>query len=200
MVQPFALVAERMLNKDDYLKIYQLLDAVNPLPYDCGTLCSSICCRYEQLPNKEDLYLFMLPGEEMVHDRSDPWLSWQTHSTQEFGFPASWGKAVYTVQCRGPESCKRLLRPIQCRTYPLEPYITRKHKLALVYCDHYHPYDCPLIEKKAALSQEFLKATYKAWEMLIKDDSIRDYVEADSKHRYSIWYKNKIVYFPDFKK
>ena len=42
------------IRKDEYEQIYRLLDAVSPLPYDCGTLCGAVCCGTEDLRWKEN--------------------------------------------------------------------------------------------------------------------------------------------------
>ena len=90
---------------------------------------------------------------------------------------------VYYVKCRGPEFCKREKRPIQCRTYPVAPYITEKGELKLILNTDVLPYKCPLVHQRFELNQDFLQATYSAWERLIKDKRIFDLVEEDSRFR-----------------
>ncbi len=44
-----------MLSIEIYRKIYNLLDKVNPLSYDCGKSCGAVCCRNPQSPCAPDL-------------------------------------------------------------------------------------------------------------------------------------------------
>ena len=44
-------------------EIYERLDRVTPVDFDCGKLCGEICCVFdsEEYPNDE-LALFLMPG------------------------------------------------------------------------------------------------------------------------------------------
>ena len=170
-----------MLGKSVFEDIYRMLDEVTPLAFDCGELCGAACCRTDGA--SQDLRLYLLPGEAQVHEPENPWLVWSTERTEDHCLPASWGETVYTVACPGPEGCERALRPIQCRTFPLEPHLTRKGALELVYYAGYLPYECPLLKGRFPLKGAFLEAVWKAWSLLITDPAIRDCVEMDSKKR-----------------
>ena len=65
-----------MFDKESFLKVYALFDEAGPAPYDCGKLCHELCCRPDEMEGGDDAFLTFLPGEECVHDPSDPWLSW----------------------------------------------------------------------------------------------------------------------------
>ncbi len=56
------------------------------------------------------------------------------------------------------------------------------------------PYACPLLEGEEKLSDDFLSVTYEAWELLIKDDAIRDLVEHDSRERDKTGDSKRVVY------
>ena len=46
-------------------KIYQRLDKVTPVDFDCGKLCDEVCCVYDAEDYRnEELALYLLPGEE----------------------------------------------------------------------------------------------------------------------------------------
>ena len=178
------------IRKNTFRAIYRFLDRFSPVPFDCGRICGAACCQADE---EHTLGLYLLPGEEKVHDRRDPWLSWEKHSTELYDFPPSWQGSVYFVNCEGPGHCRRALRPIQCRTFPLQPVIREEEEksplaekrpvyreagspLALIYYPAPLPYSCPLIEEGARLSLPFLRATYLVWKHLIRDPLIYDWV------------------------
>ncbi len=128
--------------------------------------------------------IYMLPGEEALHDREDNWLQWRELSAVDEGFPASWQDKVLCVRCKGPDHCKRELRPIQCRSFPLAPHISADGRLFMVYYDMELPYHCPILEDGMELVPEFVTATRRAWERLIREDArIYDLVYQDSRER-----------------
>ena len=180
------------LTKKEYQAIYRLLDRVSPLEYDCGTLCGAACCTTERNGEQSDgsdpegsseMGIYLLPGEDKIHDRNDDWLSWSAEEAEDYDFPDSWRGKVYFVKCGGPGKCKRKLRPIQCRTFPLVPHITEDDELLLIYNDMELPYRCPLIDDEMAIDERFFRATYTAWSRLIEDPLIYDLVKMDSEAR-----------------
>ena len=90
---------------------------------------------------------------------------------------------VYFVQCMGPEKCRRKIRPMQCRTFPLTPHINDAGELSLLYNDIELPYRCPLIDEEMPLNESFVKATFTVWKHLIRDQFIYDLVKMDSEMR-----------------
>ena len=83
-----------------YRAIYRLLDRVSPVPFDCGMICGAACCT---AIGEEDMGIYLLPGEEKIHDRhagESDWLEWETLSSDEFEFPSSWNGKIYFVRCR----------------------------------------------------------------------------------------------------
>ena len=166
--------------------IYRLLDRVSPVPFDCGRICGAVCCQSEE---GDEMGLYLLPGEEKIHDRRDGWLRWEKQSTDELDLPASWNGTVCFVRCQGPEHCRRALRPIQCRTFPLKPCLRREGEggddivyretgceLALIRNNDALPYSCPLIRAEAALDPAFIRATYTVWKHLMRDPLIYDLI------------------------
>ncbi len=163
-----------------YRAIYRLLDRVSPVPFDCGMICGAACCLPEEA---DDMGIYLLPGEEKIHDRHADWLTWTTQRTAEYEFPASWKGVVHFVRCKEPPHCPRSMRPIQCRSFPLLPHLTEAGELQLIYDDSDLPYCCPLIDDEAELMPDFVRATYTVWKHLIRDPLIYDLVEMDSRER-----------------
>ena len=177
------------IRKRTYQAIYRLLDRVSPLDGDCGELCGAACCTVDRdrpLDGEAadfDMGIYLLPGEDKVHDKRDPWLTWCEESAEDYDFPESWKGKVYFVKCGGPGVCKRGLRPMQCRTFPLAPHIDEEGELSLVYNDMNLPYRCPLIDEEMPLTEGFVQATFTVWRRLIEDPLIYDLVAADSRAR-----------------
>ncbi|MCR4746385.1 MAG: hypothetical protein K5894_14305 [Lachnospiraceae bacterium] len=168
------------LTKKDYEEIYEMLDKVSPVDFDCGKICGAVCC---QDIYGEDVGIYLLPGEEKVHDRTDPWMKWSEDRAENYDFPKSWKGIVYFLSCTDPMHCKRAKRPIQCRTFPLLPDINENGELSLIYDDTPLPYVCPLIDSETELNDDFIETTLKAWEKLLKDPLIYDYIKAESDKR-----------------
>ncbi|MBQ3291905.1 MAG: hypothetical protein IJH43_05980 [Mogibacterium sp.] len=169
------------IRKRTYRAIYRLLDRVSPVPFDCGMICGAACCNAAHYD--EEMGIFLLPGEEKIHDRHADWLTWSTLSTEEYEFPESWHGSVYFVRCKTPPHCLRGMRPIQCRSFPLAPHLTEDGILQLIYNDAELPYKCPMIEDKTELDPRFIRATYTVWKHLIRDPLIYDLVEMESEYR-----------------
>ncbi len=173
-------------SEEVYRDIYQSLDEVSPMAFDCGKLCSAACCGCTRVPEdqQDDMGIFLLPGEEqMLVDDAD-WLYWWTGKAEDFFFPYSWrGTDIYFVRCKDPFHCHRKKRSIQCRTFPVTPHLLSSGRLSLVFNDLELPYLCPLIEEGVELEPDFLHVTWEAWNELIRDPLIYDYVSMDSDNR-----------------
>lgn len=171
-----------MLDIEQYRRIYEILDEATPAPYDCGKLCGSICC--SDIPfGDEDPYIYLLPGEKEYLESEGCTIRIEKERREEHYFPKSWGEYVYIAICPGKCKCERKHRPIQCRTFPLQPFITDKGKLGMTLCYEEVPYRCPFVEGKEAVSDEFVFAAYDAWSLLVKDKAVRDLVKQDSKDK-----------------
>ena len=174
------------IRKDTYRAIYRLLNRVSPLPGDCGQLCSAACCSCGGDGSGEDsldfdMGIYLLPGEEKLFTQKEDWLKWNVDYAENFEFPASWYGKVYFVRCKTPPQCPREMRPLQCRFYPLAPYLSKDGELSLILSTTELPYRCPLIDDNMPLQESFIKATYTVWKHLIRDPLIRDLVKMDSK-------------------
>ena len=172
------------IKKRTWKAIYRLLDRVSPVDYDCGKLCGAACCTCADVnSNDMEMGIYLYPGEHKIHNKKDNWLDWTVEDAADFEFPDSWNGPVYFVRCKTPPVCPREKRPLQCRTYPLAPYISEEGFLEMVYNDEDLPYSCPLIDDEIPLNDDFVKATYTVWSHLIRDPLIYDLVEMDSRAR-----------------
>lgn len=193
-----------MIAKEEYKKIYQLLDSVSPIDGDCGRLCQAACCQadptyQDEIQNTDyeeegELGMYLLPGEENLLGEEDYWIRLKKESREEYDFPPSWPEEIVFASCRGPAACRREKRPIQCRSFPLYPHLDREGALFLIYCDFELPYLCPLIEKESSLNEDFILATYEAWKRLLQDKAIYDLIEMDSEAREEAAMGYEIVY------
>lgn len=179
-------IMKSTIRKNTYKAIYKLLDKVSPLENDCGQLCSSACCNCGGDSIDEDsldfnMGIYLLPGEEKLFTRQESWLKWNIEDAEDYEFPESWYGKIYFIRCLTPPHCPREMRPLQCRFFPLAPYLTEEDKFYLIYSPVELPYVCPLIKEKITLKPEFVKATHTVWRRLIKDPLIYDLVKMDSK-------------------
>lgn len=175
------------IRKITYRAIYRLLDRVTPLTTDCGLLCNAACCTCgENAPDaaqEEELGIYLLPGEEKLFTREEPWLSWSAETAQDYDFPPSWHGTIYFVRCTCAPHCPRKLRPLQCRLFPLAPHLLSDGTLTLILSPLELPYRCPLIEDSMELTPSFIQAVSTVWRRLIRDPLIYDLVAYDSEER-----------------
>ena len=121
--------------------IYNTLDKVSPVDFDCGKLCGEVCCTYDADDyHNEELALYLLPGEELMYLESDSFELYYIDS-DEIAYPHSWKGKIYLVKCKNPPKCDRSIRPIQCRTFPLIPHISKDNPssfLQITRCIYYY--------------------------------------------------------------
>ena len=186
-----------IIRKEDYRAIYRFLDRVSPLPRDCGSLCGAICCGTpEDSQWDEKMGIYLLPGEDKVHNKKDSWLSWSEDSTEEYVFPPSWKGKVFFVKCKDAPKCPREKRPLQCRTFPLSPHFLDEGHLTLIWDTDPLPYVCPLIRDNMELNRDFVRATYTVWKHLVRDPLILDLIEMNSEERDKEGREIRVVYDP----
>lgn len=170
------------------MEAYRLLDTP-ALEFDCGQLCDRKCCQ-EYEPG---VGMYLLPGEECMFSGSETWLKWSYHDAKQHGFPQEWDGMVQFVECNA--TCPREKRPIQCRTFPLMPYIDKSGELSMQLDTLTGSLICPLVKrpKQYALREEFRERALSAWKILIKDAAIRQDVVLQSRRldedRRSPWRK-----------
>ncbi len=163
--------------------IYRLSNRVSPVPYDCGALCGAACCTVSGDHPDEEMGIYLYPGEEKIHDPDCGWLQWTVENAEDYEFPDSWSGDIFFARCADPPLCPREMRPFQCRTYPLAPYLTEDGVLIMTKNDEDLPYTCPLIADDMPLDRDFVRVTYTIWAHLIRDPLIYALVEMDSESR-----------------
>lgn len=170
-------VYSSMLAKDDFRRVYELLDEP-PVPFDCGVLCNKICCK----DWKDEVGIYLLPGEEQMFTFKEPWLKWEKHSTEDYEFCPDWQGEFYFARCIG--NCDRARRPIQCRTFPLIPHLHPNGRLSIIFNYTYQDL-CPLIAKNdyKLLNPQFIKNVELAWKILLNDPMIYSDVAYESELR-----------------
>ncbi len=179
--------------KKSIKRIYKRLDEVSPVDFDCGTLCGEVCCVYDtDESHAEELVLYLLPGEELMYENSDEFELYYMDSS-EIKYPHSWKDSIYLVKCKNPPKCDRSIRPIQCRTFPLVPHISKNGEFHLVLDETEFPYICPIIRDHIKLNEDFINVTYEIWKKLITNPLVYDLVDMDSKDRDKRTTSYKIV-------
>ena len=173
--------AEEM--KKSIKKMYEMLDEVTPVDFDCGTLCGEVCCVYDEGEYRnKDLVLYLLPGEELMYEDSDYFEVYYI-DPKDLDYPRSWKDDVFIVECNNPPHCDRSIRPIQCRTFPLVPHLTKNGEFHLVLDETEFPYTCPIVRDHIRLNRDFIQVTYEVWMMLISNPLVYDLVDMDSRMR-----------------
>lgn len=175
------ITAEEM--KKSIKRIYERLDEVSPVDFDCGKLCDEVCCVYDaNKTHEEELVLYLLPGEELMYEDSEEFELYFMDSS-EIKYPHSWKDNIYLVKCKNPPRCDRSIRPIQCRTFPLVPHISKDGEFHLVLDETEFPYECPIIRDHIKLNEDFIRITFEIWKKLITNPLVYDLVDMDSKDR-----------------
>lgn len=176
------MVKSNIKIKKSIEKIYKTLDEVSPLDYDCGKLCNEICCTYDDEDKDGKVGLYLIPGEELMYANSEEFELY-TLNPDEIDYPHSWKNKIYLVNCINPPRCNRKIRPIQCRTFPLIPHISKDGSFHMIIDPDDIPYKCPIIEENIKLNNDFIETTLEVWKKLIKNPLIYDLVDLDSRRR-----------------
>ncbi len=164
------------LSRDDFARAYELLD-LPALDFDCGQLCDRLCCQ-EYEPG---VGMYLLPGEDCMFAGDEDWLDWRLQPATAEEFPREWKGMVHFVICQG--TCPREKRPIQCRTFPLIPYLDRDGNLSVRLDSLAGPLVCPLVREPLIhpVRPEFSQAVLSAWRILLKDPLIRADIQMQSR-------------------
>ncbi|HYG59158.1 MAG TPA: hypothetical protein VD902_13945 [Symbiobacteriaceae bacterium] len=154
-----------------------MLEHATPLTFDCGTLCGHKCCKDDGFQPDQDIGVYLIPGELPLFDGTEDWLTWQFHSVQDYDFAPSWehhGQIPF-MQCQ--KLCRREKRPLECRTYPLQPLLHENGRLEMVYAPWATGF-CPLTERYRVdeLNPAFVEAAHKAWSLLLEEPEMQDHV------------------------
>jgi len=146
----------------DYNTLYQKLEELTPLLFDCGRLCGSRCCRSED--DTDGMLLF--PGEEKLFANAQ---GMRLHPTQLEGY----GPATLLI-C--PGTCDRTARPLACRVFPLAPALENGQ----IVCrpDSRGRFLCPLCrDDTEALDPAFVSAVQDIYSSLYAHGDTRPFIE-----------------------
>ena len=84
--------------KKSIKRMYERLDEVSPVDFDCGKLCGEVCCVYDvDETHTEELVLYLLPGEELMYEDSDEFELYYMDSS-EIKYPPSWKDNIFLVK------------------------------------------------------------------------------------------------------
>lgn len=164
-----------------------LLAGETPLDFDCGSLCGQRCCR--DFDPGQNLGVYLVPGELALFDGTESWASWEFHSTAEYEFAPSWERygAIPFLKCTGLCAAEREKRPLECRTYPLVPYLHEDGRLEVRYAPWAEGV-CPLADRYRLeeLRPSFVAAVREAWTLLMTEPDIADHLRWQS-HQLRAW-------------
>ena len=149
-----------------YKSIYKFYGDTTPLSLDCGKLCGAACCESDEY---EETGMYLFPGEEELFKNNPDFKIIDS----EFVYN---GKRAKILICKG--YCKRTLRPLSCRIFPIIPYI--KHNGFELIFDPRAKGLCPLTKLKSfsQLDEFFIKKTEKVVKLLLKFEETRLFLEA----------------------
>lgn len=149
-----------------YKSIYTYFGDTTPIPVDCGKLCNKACCT-DDGDDETGMYLF--PGEKHL------FLNNKNFKVVSSDFVYK-DKNVDLVICKGP--CKRDMRPLSCRIFPLVPYYRKKTGLKIIRDPRAFPI-CPLSSKEAYLHLDpvFIRKTESVFRLLTRFSEVRMYLE-----------------------
>ncbi len=171
------LLVRSTLTKEDFEEAYSLMD-IPALDCNCGDLCGRLCCQ-EYEPG---VGMYLLPGEECMFTGNEDWLRWSYKDAQQHNFPPEWQGMVQFVMCKA--TCPRDKRPIQCRTFPLMPYLDDSGRLSVRLDTLTGSLICPLVRcpESYNLRPEFSERVLAAWRILAKDPLVRLDIHLQSRH------------------
>ncbi len=157
-----------------YLQVYRLFDEITPIKGDCGLLCGGACCK------GEDSGMYLFPGEEKVYKLLNP--QWAEIKRSDFTYEyGGKEKNVPIIFCNG--ECDRYQRPLACRIFPLTPYLNKQGELEVII-DPRSRAVCPLPAELELdeLDYRFVKNIKKAFNLLMKNAEIREFMKSYSEY------------------
>ena len=149
-----------------YQLIYKRLDALTPLPLDCGSLCGKLCC---ESGGGDETGMYLFPGEEALFRGKEGYRILPSN------FIYGNGKRANLLLCTQP--CKREERPLSCRIFPLVPYYRRGSGVRIILdprasiCPLTHP------EARGCISRLFAAELLLAFRLLSAFTPVQDFLE-----------------------
>ena len=146
----------RKFSGESLNKLYELLEDVTPLSWDCGMLCGAACCKGT---DRDGMILF--PGERELFESMS---GFSIHHNERYGYDV--------LVCEGV--CEREVRPLSCRIYPYFFYVTEE--FVRVAPDVRAIRHCPLVDDKMVLSRTFLRRMRMCAEVIRMDKNLYDFI------------------------
>jgi len=146
---------------------------------DCGKHCNHHCCRVDY-EDGERMGVYLMPYEYekmMKGSKLGSLIKLEKHTNKDY-FISPKVKFLYYMFCDESTGCLRESRPIQCRTYPFEPYIENDELYLIIIEDQIH--NCPMLDQMEIWRKEFIKGIYLGWKELIQIPKIKDVIAFDS--------------------
>lgn len=137
-----------------YTSAYITLGNITPIPADCGELCSAKCCGGDN-----DSGMILFPGEAELLSGAE-FLSIEKRDMN--------GVQVDFAVCSG--KCRRNLRPLSCRVFPLAPHWDGK--ALTIIPDPRARYICPLLQAQDCITDEFRQACLDTFSKLLENDEV----------------------------
>ena len=139
-----------------------LLENVTPLAVDCGQVCDGRCCR----PSEDSSGMLLFPGEETL--------------LADEGYTMTPTGGGMLLTCGG--RCRREMRPLACRIFPLFPYVGEDGRVRAVY-DPRSFRLCPLTQNcaRVPLRRDFVRAVRRAGRLLMRDPACAAFLRAQSR-------------------
>ncbi len=157
---------------ETYEIAYRIIGKNTPLgKLDCGKLCGHACC----LGDRHTGMLLFPQEEKLFADGLD-----QSFTLHPSPFSYGNGKRALLLVCSG--KCKREIRPLSCRIFPLVPYKSAPAS----YCPILDPRArrlCPLAaaNDRKLFNPEFITAVQRLFRYLALFPQIRPFLDALSK-------------------
>ncbi len=147
---------------------WALLADVTPLAVDCGQVCDGRCCR----PSADSSGMRLFPGEEAL--------------VADDGFTLTPVDGGVLLTCAG--GCRRDLRPLMCRIFPLFPYVDEAGRVRAVYDPRSYRL-CPLTQQAAhvRLQPRFVRAVRRAGRRLMADERCAAFLREQSREIEDLW-------------
>lgn len=139
----------------DYDQLYAMLGDLTPLRFDCGGLCAAACCADSDAGDG----MLLAPGEVALLEGEEGFSILPCY-VPKYG-------TMGLLTC--PGHCRRDMRPLSCRIFPLYPRFLPDGSLR-ASLDPRARAICPLAHMSvAALDPAFRKAVLQVFEAMAQD-------------------------------
>jgi len=160
---------KKKITEEKLKRFYRLL-SIPMIDFNCGDLCAPgnngipVCCE------NEGVVPILFHEEYKWHWKNGRFWQRMPPVTKEIKKFIEESEDYYVfAKCPGPAGCKRSKRSLNCRTFPLEPYVGKDGEVAgLAYADA-REINCPLIGKpKKLFNPVFIRNAIKFWEEMFE--------------------------------